>query len=286
MRGWTRCWPGWRPRWRTWSGWTCRLWSAWTGPRAGCTPRPGSWNVSAAAWPGSTPRYVAALEAGDEPARHANTCTTTFLRDQLRISAAEAKRRVALAHACTPPRLLRRAAAAGPAARPGRRRRRRAGLHRPRRGHPGGAWTPSPAPSPPTDRDTVETQAVAAATVSDPARLARWGIQALNRVDPDGTLRDYHYAHAHRGITITPHPGRAGAKITGNLDVELLEKLQTIFDALAGPNPHRRTRPETEPRAAPDRPSRTADRTAADRRPRETDSGRPRPAATTPSWTP
>ena len=46
--------------------------------------------------------YVAAVEVGDEPARYARPSTATFLREQLRLSSGEAKRRVDLAHAITP----------------------------------------------------------------------------------------------------------------------------------------------------------------------------------------
>ena len=47
-------------------------------------------------------RYVAAVEVGDEPARYARPSTAAFLREQLRLSSGEAKRRVDLAHAITP----------------------------------------------------------------------------------------------------------------------------------------------------------------------------------------
>src|SRR5664279_4096823 len=46
--------------------------------------------------------YVAAVEVGGEPARHAQPSTAVFLREQLRLSRGEAKRRVDLAHAITP----------------------------------------------------------------------------------------------------------------------------------------------------------------------------------------
>jgi Domain of unknown function (DUF222) len=94
-----------------------------------------------------------------------------------------------------------------------------------------------PGPLSGADREVVEAQLVAAATLTDPARLARFGTAVLDRVDPDGALRDYHYAHAHRHLTVTPHRGRAGGTIRGELSVELLEKFQTIFDALAKPTP-------------------------------------------------
>ena len=46
--------------------------------------------------------YVTAVEVGDEPARYARPSTAAFLREQLRLSGGEAKRRVDLAHAITP----------------------------------------------------------------------------------------------------------------------------------------------------------------------------------------
>jgi hypothetical protein len=46
--------------------------------------------------------YVAAVEVGDEPARYARPSTAVFLREQLRLTRSEAKRRVDLAHAITP----------------------------------------------------------------------------------------------------------------------------------------------------------------------------------------
>jgi hypothetical protein len=114
-----------------------------------------------------------------------------------------------------------------------------------------------------TDGPYCETQLLDAARVSDPGRLARFGIDLLDRADPDGALRDYDYAHAHRSLTITAHRGRAGGRISGDLDVELLEKLQTIIEP--SPNPGR-------PGPTPDpTPSRT--------------SAAPANAVTTPSWT-
>src|SRR5882757_3854586 len=46
--------------------------------------------------------YVAAVEVGGEPARYAQPSTAVFLREQLRLSRGEARRRVDLAHAITP----------------------------------------------------------------------------------------------------------------------------------------------------------------------------------------
>jgi hypothetical protein len=94
-----------------------------------------------------------------------------------------------------------------------------------------------PAPLSGADRDLVEAQLVRAATISDPARLARFGAAVLDRVDPDGALRDYHYAQAHRHLSVTAHRGRAGGTIRGELSVELLEKLQTVLEPLARPVP-------------------------------------------------
>src|SRR5476651_64117 len=46
--------------------------------------------------------YVAAVEVGGEPARYAQPSTAVFLREQLRLTRGEARRRVDLAHAITP----------------------------------------------------------------------------------------------------------------------------------------------------------------------------------------
>jgi hypothetical protein len=48
--------------------------------------------------------YVTAVEVGGEPARYAQPSTAVFLREQLRLSRGEARRRVDLAHAITPGR--------------------------------------------------------------------------------------------------------------------------------------------------------------------------------------
>jgi hypothetical protein len=180
--------------------------------------------------------YVSAVEAGDEPARYACTSTAVFLRDQHRLGIGEARRRVALAHACgarsgfsgepRPARLPALAAAitAGVVS------AEQAGVVL-------AVMNAVPGPLSAADREVVEAQLVQAATISDPARLARFGTAVLDRVDPDGALRDYHYAHAHRHLTVTAHRGRAGGTIRGELSVELLEKFQTIFDALAKPTP-------------------------------------------------
>ena len=60
--------------------------------------------------------YVAAVEVGDEPARYARPSTAVFLREQLRLSGGEAKRRVDLAHADHPGRGVHRGSPARPAA--------------------------------------------------------------------------------------------------------------------------------------------------------------------------
>ena len=180
--------------------------------------------------------YVSAVEAGDEPARYACTSTAVFLRDQHRLGIGEARRRVALAHACAarsgfsgdplPARLpvLAGAISAGVVS------AEQAGVVL-------AVMNALPGPLSGEDREVVEAQLVAAAALTDPARLARFGTQVLDRVDPDGALRDYHHAHAHRQLTVTPHRGRAGGTIRGELSVDLLEKLQTVLQPLARPVP-------------------------------------------------
>jgi hypothetical protein len=180
--------------------------------------------------------YVTALEAGDEPARHACPSTAVFLRDQLRLSIGEGRRRVALTHACgpriglsgdpLPPRLPALAAAISQ----GQVSADQAAVV---------LRTMDALPGCLTAEQVEATEAVLvdAALVCEPGRLGTFATRVLDRADPDGALRDYDYALAHRGLTLTAHRGRAGGRISGDLSVELFEKLQTTLSPLAAPRP-------------------------------------------------
>ena len=180
--------------------------------------------------------YVSALEAGDEAARHACPTTANFLRDQLRLSTAESRRRVALAHACArrsgfsgeplPPRLPALAAAVSQ----GQVSSDQAAVVLKTMDALPGCLTPEQV-------EATEAAMVDAALVCEPGRLATFAMQVLDRADPDGALRDYDYALAHRALTLAPHRGRAGGRISGDLSVELFEKLQTALSPLAAPRP-------------------------------------------------
>ncbi len=83
----------------------------------------------------------------------------------------------------------------------------------------------------------VEAEMTAAALVCDPAGLVSFGRKVLDRIDPDGALRDYDYAVGQRRVTLKAKRGQAGGTLVGDLSVELLEKLQTVLDSLARPVP-------------------------------------------------
>jgi hypothetical protein len=180
--------------------------------------------------------YVAAVEAGDEPRRYHCPSTATFLRDQLGLSLSEARRRVRLSQVLSirpgfsgdprPPVLPLLAEAVSE------------GLVSPEQAVVvADVMDALPARVRAEHGEVVEGELVAAAMVCDPGQLARLGRDVVERADPDGALRDFDYAHAHRGITVTHHRNRPGGSIRGDLDVEALEKLQVIFDSLARPEP-------------------------------------------------
>ncbi len=179
--------------------------------------------------------YIAALEIGGEPARFAYGSTATFLREQLRLSLHEARRRVDVAHGCQP----------------------RAGLS----GMPLPAEAPVvaeavsrglissehadvvlrvlnrlPASVRAQHGAAVETELVQVAEVTDPARLSAFGEQVIERADPDGVLRDMAYRHEHRGGFLRRRRG-GGGRMELDLDDVGLEKLLCALDPLLKPLP-------------------------------------------------
>ncbi len=138
-------------------------------------------------------RYVAAVEVGDEPARYARPSTAAFLREQLRLSAGEAKRRVDLAHAITP-----EVAFTGevlPAACPSLA----AGISA---GEVSGEHArimldtlgKLPGPVREDSGAVVEAEMATAAAKVTPADLEVLAREVMVRADPDGTLRDIDHA--------------------------------------------------------------------------------------------
>jgi hypothetical protein len=179
--------------------------------------------------------YIAALEVGGEPARFAYGSTAAFLREQLRLSLHEARRRVEVAHGCQP--------------RPGL-----SGLPLPCEA-PDVADAVSrgaissehadvvlrvlnrlPAPVRAEHGAAVEAELVQIAEVTDPGRLSAFGEQVVERADPDGVLRDMAYRHAHRGGFLRRRRG-GGGRMELDLDDVGLEKMQSALDPLLKPLP-------------------------------------------------
>ncbi len=148
-------------------------------------------------------RYVAAVEVGDEPARYARPSTATFLREQLRLSGGEAKRRVDLAHAITPAGGVHRGGPPGGVSEPGGRASARV---RCPGSMPGSCWTPwasCPARSGQDSGLVVEAEMATAAAKVTPADLEVLAREVMVRADPDGTLREVaHAAQASRAAVV------------------------------------------------------------------------------------
>ncbi len=163
---------------------------------------------------------MAAVEVGDEPARYARPSTAAFLREQLRLSSGEAKRRVDLAHAITA-----QVAFTGevlPAACPSLA----AGIAA---GEVSGEHariileTLGKLPGPVRRRSgaVVEAEMATAATKVTPADLEELAREVMVRADPDGTLREIdHAAQPARAAAVEEtRPGRvhpAGRPGPGN----------------------------------------------------------------------
>ena len=180
--------------------------------------------------------YVAAVEVGDEPARYARPSTAAFLREQLRLSAGEAKRRVDLAHAITPqvaftgevlpaacPTLAAGITAGEVSAEHARIILDTIGkLPGPVREHAGAV---------------VEAEMATAATKVTPADLEVLARDVMVRADPDGTLRDIDHAHKQRGLRLWKKRGQAGYTLQADLDQETGEAARVVLDAWSKPAP-------------------------------------------------
>ena len=181
--------------------------------------------------------YVAAVEVGDEPARYARPSTATFLREQLRLSAGEAKRRVDLAHAITPGGGVHRGSPPGGVSEPGGRAS--APVRCPG-SMPGSCWTPwasCPARSARTSGAVVEAEMATAAAKVTPADLEVLAREVMVRADPDGTLREVDHAHKHRGLRLWKKRGQAGYTLQADLDQETGEAARVVLDAWSKPAP-------------------------------------------------
>ena len=180
--------------------------------------------------------YVTAVEVGGEPARYARPSTAAFLREQLRLSGGEAKRRVDLAHATTPQvaftgQVLAAACpglAAGIAAGQVSAEHARIVLD---------TLAKLPGRVREQSGPVVEAEMATAATKVTPADLEVLAAEVMVRADPEGTLRDIDHAHAHRGLRLWKKRGRAGFTLHADLDQATGEAARVVLDAWSKPAP-------------------------------------------------
>ncbi len=191
--------------------------------------------------------YVAAVEVGGEPARYAQPCTAVFLREQLRLTGGEARRRVDLAHAITPG--LAFTGQVRPAARPALAAAVGAGVVS---GDQARIVLETIHQLPSQVREAhgavVEAEMVTAAAKVTPAELEALAGEVMVRADPDGVLRDVEYAHTHRGLRLAKNRGRAGGKLIAELTDETYELARVVLDARAKPVP---AAPDGTPEGSP-----------------------------------
>ena len=180
--------------------------------------------------------YVTAVEVGDEPARYARPSTAAFLREQLRLSGGEAKRRVDLAHAITPQVAFtgQVLAAACPGLAAGIAAGQVSGEH-------ARIVLDTLAKLPGRVREqsgaVVEAEMATAATKVTPADLEVLAAEVMVRADPDGTLRDIDHAHKQRGLRLWKKRGQAGFTLHADLDQETGEAARVVLDAWSKPAP-------------------------------------------------
>jgi hypothetical protein len=200
--------------------------------------------------------YVTAVEVGGEPARYAQPSTAVFLREQLRLTRGEARRRVDLAHAITPGTAFTGEVLPAPvpvlAAAIG------AGLVS---GEHARVVLETLDQMPSQAREAhgavVETEMVTAATKVTPGELEKLAVDIMLRADPDGVLRDVEYAHTHRSLRLTKNRGRAGYSIHGDLDQETGELARVVLDARSKPVPAADATPDLPEGTLPGRDPRT-----------------------------
>jgi hypothetical protein len=82
----------------------------------------------------------------------------------------------------------------------------------------------------------LEAAFVTEAGDTDPQRLARRARYVLERLDPDGVLRDYDYRQRHRDLAMHKRPD-GSACVSIEASAELAEYLDIVFDSLAAPKP-------------------------------------------------
>ena len=202
--------------------------------------------------------YVAAVEVGGEPARYAQPSTAVFLREQLRLTRTEAKRRVDLAHAITPGRSF--TGEVLPAALPALAAAIDTGLVS---GEHARVVLDTIHKLPSAVREAhgavVEAEMVTAAGKVTPAELEKLAADVLLRADPDGVLRDVAYAHTHRGLRLTKNRGRAGYSLHGDLDQETGELARVVLDARSKPVPAADATTDLPDGTLPGRDARTLD---------------------------
>ena len=157
-----------------------------------------------------------------------------FLREQLRLTRSEAKRRVDLAHAITPPvaftgevlpaplPVLAAAVTAGVVSADHARTI---------------IETIAKLPTPVREESgpVVEAEMVQAAGKVTPADLEDLATEVMVRADPDGTLRDVGHADAHRGLRLWKNRGQAGYTLQADLNQETGEAARVVLDAWSKP---------------------------------------------------
>jgi hypothetical protein len=195
--------------------------------------------------------YVAALEKGDEPARHGCPSTAAFLTAQLRLSPGAAKRRVEIAHATTareefgagvlPPRCPTLAAA-----------QETGSVSAEHASVVVAALDQVPARLAADAADDVaamEARLVTESATFSPGQVASLGRHILDHIDPDGTLRDADWQQQTRTATLVRHHDGTGT-LRARLTTPALEVLQTALEPLAKPVPASPPGDQPDPRTA------------------------------------
>src|SRR5882757_9344882 len=202
--------------------------------------------------------YVAAVEVGGEPARYAQPSTAVFLREQLRLTRGEAKRRVDLAHAITPG--LAFTGEVLPASLPALAAAIGTGLVSADHAQVVlETMDKLPSRAREAHGPVVEAEMVQAAGQVTPGDLEKLAVDIMGRADPDGVLRDVEYAHTHRSLRLTKNRGRAGGRLTADLNQETYELARVVLDARSKPVPAADTTTDLPEGTLPARDARTLD---------------------------
>jgi Domain of unknown function (DUF222) len=180
-------------------------------------------------------RYVTAIELGDEAVRYGRPNPAALIRDQLKVSPSEAKRRVRLAHACAPGQSF--SAEPVPAECPALADAMSAGAVSAEHADVVVKTLAAlPAVARKEHGELVEQLLVREATNFDPTLLARLARHTANVVDPDGSLRDQDWQDRNRTASLMANGDGTGT-LRAILTAQAFDKLQTVLGALAHPVP-------------------------------------------------